>query len=48
VARSALHYGARAGDAWVALTTDLFSLGTPVLGAPLARAGSSYSEASTE
>jgi pimeloyl-ACP methyl ester carboxylesterase len=39
VARSACHYGALAGHAWVGRLDDLAFLGTPHLGAPLERAG---------
>jgi pimeloyl-ACP methyl ester carboxylesterase len=39
VARSALHQGAEAGQAWVAAVDDLVFLGTPHGGAPLERAG---------
>jgi pimeloyl-ACP methyl ester carboxylesterase len=39
LARSALHYGAQAGQRWPARVTDLVCLGTPHHGAPLERAG---------
>ncbi len=39
VARSALHQGAQAGQAWPARVDDLVFLGTPHHGAPLERAG---------
>ena len=39
VARSALHQGAQAGQAWPARVDDLVCLGTPHHGAPLERAG---------
>lgn len=39
VARSACHYGALAGHAWVKRLDDLVFLGTPHHGAPLERAG---------
>jgi hypothetical protein len=39
VARSALHQGAQAGQAWAAQVDDLVFLGTPHFGAPLERAG---------
>ena len=39
VARSALHQGAEAGQAWVQRVDDLVCLGTPHFGAPLERAG---------
>ena len=39
VARSALHFGAQAGQRWPTLVSDLVFLGTPHHGAPLERAG---------
>jgi pimeloyl-ACP methyl ester carboxylesterase len=39
LARSALHYGAQAGQRWPSRVTDLVCLGTPHHGAPLERAG---------
>lgn len=39
VARSALHYGDRAGHRWPASVSDLICLGSPHLGAPLERMG---------
>jgi pimeloyl-ACP methyl ester carboxylesterase len=39
LARSALHYGAQAGQRWPARIDDLVCLGTPHHGAPLERAG---------
>ena len=39
LARSALHYGAQAGQRWPARVDDLLCLGTPHHGAPLERAG---------
>ena len=39
VARSALHYGAVAGQRWPSLVSDLLCLGTPHHGAPLERLG---------
>jgi len=39
LARSALHYGAWAGQRWPTRVTDLVCLGTPHHGAPLERAG---------
>ena len=39
LARSALHFGRRAGQRWPALVSDLVFLGTPHHGAPLERAG---------
>ncbi len=38
VARSATHHGAEEDAAWTALVSDVVSLGTPHLGAPLAQA----------
>jgi triacylglycerol esterase/lipase EstA (alpha/beta hydrolase family) len=38
VARSAAHHGARAESGWTPLVSDVVSLGTPHLGAPLAQA----------
>ncbi|MGV8871203.1 MAG: esterase/lipase family protein [Rhodococcus sp. (in: high G+C Gram-positive bacteria)] len=37
VSRSAAHQGAEKGSRWVQLLTDVFTLGTPHLGAPIAR-----------
>ena len=37
VSRSAAHHAAESGRRWVDLLTDVFTLGTPHLGAPLAR-----------
>ncbi len=39
LARSALHYGAQAGQRWPSRVDDLLCLGTPHHGAPLERAG---------
>jgi len=39
LARSALHYGAQAGQRWPSRVDDLVCLGTPHHGAPLERAG---------
>ena len=39
LARSACHYGALAGHAWLTRLEDLIFLGTPHFGAPLERAG---------
>ena len=39
LARSAMHYGAQAGQRWPARIDDLVCLGTPHHGAPLERAG---------
>jgi hypothetical protein len=39
LARSALHYGAQAGQRWPSRIDDLLCLGTPHHGAPLERAG---------
>ena len=39
LARSAMHYGAQAGQRWTARIDDLVCLGTPHHGAPLERAG---------
>ncbi len=39
LARSALHYGAQAGQHWPSRVADLVCLGTPHHGAPLERAG---------